>query len=242
MYGLTFGLGPINDSLTSWLSPSHVLGGVVLGLFLVLHVAIVAMARSCTPGFMECAPMTSLTLVPMTGRDLDAFVQAQVADYAQERVLDGSWSRSEARECAWADLIRVIAWEHKAARAERQRLLTALTSSGESVGWLWVKLGPPGPSGRSAFLCQMTVAPAVRQQGYGRAMLAALEAMLAAEGFVELRLNVCEANLPAKRLYAAAGFELVAQHATMRQLRKRLTSELQPDDELTMTRLFSPAR
>ena len=43
--------------------------------------------------------------------------------------------------------------------------------------------------------------------------------MLAAEGVAELRLNVFEANLPAQRLYAAAGFEPVAQHATMRQLR-----------------------
>lgn len=41
MYGLTLGLGPINGSLTSWLSPSHVPGGVVLGLFPVLHVVIV---------------------------------------------------------------------------------------------------------------------------------------------------------------------------------------------------------
>src|SRR5690242_1599635 len=41
MYGLTSGPGPIDASLTSWLSPSHVLGGVVLGLFLVLHVVIV---------------------------------------------------------------------------------------------------------------------------------------------------------------------------------------------------------
>jgi ribosomal protein S18 acetylase RimI-like enzyme len=167
--------------------------------------------------------MPDVTLAPMSSQDLGAFVQAQVADYARERVLDGSWARSEAVERAWAGLVRVIAWEEEAIHAERQWLLTAITPPGESVGWLWVKLGPPGPWGRSAFLCQMTIAQAVRQQGYGRAMLAALEAMLAAEGFVELRLNVRQANLPAKRLYAAAGYELVAQHATMRQLRKSLT-------------------
>jgi ribosomal protein S18 acetylase RimI-like enzyme len=158
----------------------------------------------------------------MTHQDLGAFIRAQVVDYAQERMDDGSWSRSDAVERAWAGLARVIAWQQKAMHAERQRLLTAITPWGESVGWLWVKLGPPGSWGRSAFLCQMTVAPAVRQQGYGRAILAALEAKLAAEGVAELRLNVFEANLPAQRLYAAAGFEPVAQHATMRQLRKAL--------------------
>ena len=41
-------------------------------------------------------------------------------------------------------------------------------------------------------------------------MLAALEALLANEGITELRLNVCESNLPAKRLYAAAGFDIPA--------------------------------
>lgn len=186
--------------------------------------------------------MPDLTLTPMTGQDLGAFIQAQVVDYAHERVLDGSWSRSDALERSSDSLVRVIGWEHEAMHAERQRLLTAVTPLGESVGWLWVKLGPPGPWGRSAFLCQMTVAPAVRQQGYGRAMLAALEAKLAAAGFVELRLNVCEVNLPAKRLYAAAGFEFVAQHATMRQLRKRLTGGVQSYEELSMARLSVTAQ
>jgi ribosomal protein S18 acetylase RimI-like enzyme len=167
--------------------------------------------------------MPEVTLVPMTRKDLDAFIEAQVADYARERVLDGSWSGRSALERAWAGLVRVIGWEQEAMHAERQRLLTAITSSGEAVGWLWVKLGPPGSWGQHAFLCQMTVERAVRRQGYGRAMLAALEAMLTAERFAELRLNVCETNLSAKALYDAAGFEAVAQHATMRQLRKTLT-------------------
>jgi ribosomal protein S18 acetylase RimI-like enzyme len=120
---------------------------------------------------------------------------------------------------------RVIAWEHEAAIVERQRLLTAITPDGRSVGWLWIKLAPPTPRTTRAFLCQLTVTRTLRHQGYGRAILAALESMLAAEGFVELSLNVYEANLAAKDLYAAAGFEPGARYGTMCQLHKSLTCD-----------------
>ena len=170
--------------------------------------------------------MPDVTLVPITAEDLDAFVEEEVADHARERVVDGTWPRRDALERARAALVRVIGWEHEALTAERQRLLTATDVKGARVGWLWVKLGPPGPWSTSAFLCQMTVARPFRRRGYGRAMLAALEAMLAKEGITDLRLNVCEANLPAKALYAAAGYRLAEQYPTMRQLRKPLSGGL----------------
>jgi len=179
--------------------------------------------------------MTDVTLVPMASHDLDAFIHEEIADWADERVRDGTWSRGEAVERAQTDLLTVVAWEHEAVTAERQRLWTAINLTGEHVGWLWVKLGPPGPWSTSAFLCQMTVARTFRRHGYGRSMLAALEAMLATEGITDLCLNVCESNLPAKCLYAGAGFLLAEQYPTMRQLRKRLRSEDRSAERLTST-------
>jgi hypothetical protein len=41
MFGLMATLGPSWDSLWPWVSPAHVLGVVILGLFLVLHVTLV---------------------------------------------------------------------------------------------------------------------------------------------------------------------------------------------------------
>ena len=175
--------------------------------------------------------MPGVTLVPMSAQDLEAFVDEEVADYANERVLDGIWLRRDALERARAELARVIGWEHEALTAERQRLLTARDLNGERVGWLWVKLGPPGPWSTSAFLCQMTVARPFRHHGYGRSMLAALEALLAGEGITELCLNVCESNLPAKSLYSAAGYRLAEQYPTMRQLRKHLRGALPSKDD-----------
>jgi ribosomal protein S18 acetylase RimI-like enzyme len=177
--------------------------------------------------------MQDLTLVSMTSQELEAFIDEQVADYAVERMLDGTWSPREAPDRARAGLQRVITWEHEAATSERQRLLTAITSDGQCIGWVWIKLAPLALPPARAFLCQLTVTRALRHHGYGRAMLAALETTLAAEGIDELDLNVYEANLPAKRLYAEAGYELVTQQATIRQLRKLLqarTSHAQPCD------------
>ena len=180
-----------------------------------------------TPGQVaECLTLPGVTLIPMTHQDLEAFVDQEVADYADERVFDGTWSRHDAPERARAALVRVIAWEHEALTAERQRLLTATDVNGERVGWLWVKLGPPGPWSTSAFLCQITVARPFRHHGYGRSMLAALEALLAKAGITDLRLNVGESNLAAKSLYAAVGYRLAEQYPTMRQLRKTLSGDL----------------
>ena len=166
--------------------------------------------------------MPDITLVPITAQDLEAFIDEEVADYADERLLDEGWSRRDALDWARAELRTVITWERQATTAERQRLLTAITPDGRRVGWVWVKLAPPGAWSTSAFLCQMTVMRGLRHQGYGRAILAALEALLTNEGTDELLLNVWESNLPAKSLYHAAGYTRVAQLPTMRRMRKRL--------------------
>jgi ribosomal protein S18 acetylase RimI-like enzyme len=166
--------------------------------------------------------MVRVTLAPMIASELERFIQQEIADYAEQRVSEGWWGRREAPERARDDLAKVVEWERQAADAERQRLWTAINGDGRPVGWLWVKLAPPGPWSNRAFLCQMTVAPEFRRQGYGRAILEALEALLAREGIDDLSLNVCESNLPAKQLYASAGYTLNAQCETMRQVHKGL--------------------
>ena len=166
--------------------------------------------------------MVRVTLAPMTASELECFIQQEIADYAEQRVREGWWGQREACERARDDLLKVVEWERQAANAERQRLWTAVNDDGVPVGWLWVKLAPPGPWSNRAFLCQMTVAPEFRRQGYGRAILEALEVLLAGVGIDDLSLNVSESNLPAKHLYASAGYELSAQCETMRQVHKGL--------------------
>jgi ribosomal protein S18 acetylase RimI-like enzyme len=102
--------------------------------------------------------------------------------------------------------------------ARGDRLWSAVDGAGRTVGWLWVK-----PFDRAvAFLEQITVVEAVRRQGHGRAMLAALEQFLAADAIEELRLHVNRANEAARALYTAAGYELTGGDERRLFLRKRL--------------------
>ncbi|MGE3268656.1 MAG: GNAT family N-acetyltransferase [Chloroflexota bacterium] len=164
--------------------------------------------------------MSDITLVPMTAHDLELFIHTEILDCAESHVREGSWARREALRLARDSLTTVTTWERQATAVECQRLWTAVTATGQHVGWLWVKLPPAGPWTGSAFLCQMTVRRELRHQGFGRGMLAALEAQLARDGLTELRMNVWETNGPAKALYASAGYALAHQFETMRQLRK----------------------
>ena len=93
---------------------------------------------------------------------------------------------------------------------------------GGSVGWLWIKPVDDAPV-PSAYLEQITVVATRRRQGYGRAMLAALEELLAAEGVEEVRLDVYAANEAGQALYAGASYELVGRGERQVQLRKQLS-------------------
>lgn len=98
----------------------------------------------------------------------------------------------------------------------------AHTAQGATVGWMWVKCSVDGLPSSAAFLYQILVKPEVRRQGYGAAIPAALEDILAASGWSELRLNVWDTNDAANRLYEGAGYKLVEQLPAKRQLHKRL--------------------
>jgi ribosomal protein S18 acetylase RimI-like enzyme len=159
-----------------------------------------------------------ITLIPLDDADRDEFVREEIANYADERIRDAGWPRSEALGRARAELLPVI--ERELAEP-RDRVWSARDAEGATVGWLWVQ---PGESRRSAFLYQITVAARFRRQGYGRAMLAALEELLARDGIEQLSLQVNRANEPARRLYAAAGYEFVRDEGRMLRLGKRLAT------------------
>jgi ribosomal protein S18 acetylase RimI-like enzyme len=158
--------------------------------------------------------------VPLAGRDRDAFVREEVANYAEQQVRDAGWSPAEALDQARAELLPALERELDEAAERAHAVWTAIGADGVTVGWLWVR--PSRQRARSAFLYQITVAARFRGRGYGRAMLAALEEWLLRNGIDELLLHVNVGNLPARRLYAAAGYEQLGEDRRVCRLRKRL--------------------
>ncbi len=165
--------------------------------------------------------MPEVVLIPLTEDERETFLHEEVADYADQQVRDAGWPREGALERARTEITPVFERELADAVASGERLWSAKSADGRSVGWLWVR-PIDGTSARSVFLEQITVAASCRRQGYGGAMLAAMEELLAADGEEELQLRVFVANEAARGLYAAAGYEEVEHDERRVSLRKRL--------------------
>jgi ribosomal protein S18 acetylase RimI-like enzyme len=162
-----------------------------------------------------------IVLIPLTESERTTFLHEEVADYAEQQIRDAGWPRHEALDRARAEITEAFDRELTEAVVSDDRLWSARSARGRSVGWLWVK-PIDGTSVPSVFLEQITVAASCRRRGYGRAMLGALEELLAADGVEELRLNVFVGNEAARGLYSAAGYEEVSRDDRRVGLRKQL--------------------
>jgi len=161
-----------------------------------------------------------VVLVPLTPEEQRAFISALAADEVDSLVGRGEM----------ADPVAALARAHAQIEAEVEAAVQASEQfwavhnpEGATVGWLWIKSPLHGLPPAAAFLEQILVKPEVRRQGYATAMLAALEDVLAASGWSELRLNVYDTNEAGRRLYERAGYEEVERFEVKRQLHKRLT-------------------
>jgi GNAT superfamily N-acetyltransferase len=91
-------------------------------------------------------------------------------------------------------------------------LLMAENESGEAVGSAWVGPDPSQAAGNanSAWLYDINVFEPFRRLGYGSAILAATEALIAREGKTALGLNVVRDNEAAIALYRRNGYEVAS--------------------------------
>jgi ribosomal protein S18 acetylase RimI-like enzyme len=161
-------------------------------------------------------------LIPLREDERDAFVEQEIADYAVQQVREAGWPRDGALERARDELTSVLNREFAEGAEQGHQLWSASDSGGSCVGWLWVTPVDDASPG-IVFLEQITVAKNFRRLEYGRAMLAALEELLAGAGVDELRLTVFVGNEPARRLYASTGYEQLDDDGRECRLRRRLT-------------------
>ncbi len=127
---------------------------------------------------MSAAGAHAITLVRLAEQHRAAFLQEEVANYAQQQIRDAGWPRSEALDRARAALLPVLERELAEAARQGHALWSAVTADGVAVG------------------CD------------------------------ELLLHVNVGNLPARRLYTAAGYEQVEEDQRVCRLRKRLGGAL----------------
>lgn len=161
-------------------------------------------------------------LVPMTDNDRTAALDGEAAEYGEAKARAGFWSRDVALERARKEIASLVGPD-PATRGHA--FFVGVDADGRRVGWAWV--GPiPGarPTRTKRWLFQIIVDEPRRGQGYGRALLAAIERRLAEDDVRELRLNVFRYNTVAIALYRSAGYDVTEDAPRNLEMRKVLGS------------------
>ncbi|BCB77640.1 GNAT family N-acetyltransferase [Phytohabitans flavus] len=158
--------------------------------------------------------MPELSVRPMTQAEFAQWRYAIARRFADSKVAAGSWAAETALERA---LTANDALLPDGLATEGMLLLKGVRPDGTPIGRLWIRLGHPDGAAGCAFLYDIEVEPEFRGAGYGRALLAAAEEAVRAQGLAELELNVFGHNPVAMSLYATSGYRVVTQ-----QMRKTL--------------------
>lgn len=152
--------------------------------------------------------MPDVELRAMTEVEFAEWDDASVRGYALAQVVAGTWAAEdalgEARKSRRAVLPDGPATPGMVFRS-------AVLPDGSVVGTAWIGLAHPRGVADCAFLYSIEVGDAYRGKGYGRAILAACEDLVAARGIGALELNVFGDNVPAVRLYETSGYRVVTQ-------------------------------
>ena len=94
--------------------------------------------------------------------------------------------------------------------------LLCITEGTEVIGYLWYK---PDQKTRSVFIYDFSILPPHQRKGHATQALVTFEAMLAKDGFEQIKLRVAADNKPAQNLYLKDGFRATGINM-IRQIRQ----------------------
>ncbi len=132
----------------------------------------------------------------------DAWRQATVREYADEKVAAGAWLAAEAAERSEAEFRTLLP---DGRMTEDHQLRSMIDESGERVGHAWY-VAEDRPVGRVIFVYDIAVSPEHRRKGHAQAALRAIEDDARAMGYIGVQLHVFGGNTGARELYRKAGY------------------------------------
>lgn len=138
---------------------------------------------------------------PMSDDDYRAWHTRAHADYVRRWTGEGL-SPESATAIAAADHAAILPDGNGTAGTA----LRVLSYEGTDIGWLWVRLGPPGGPPDQPWVYLVEIGPGHRGHGHGRTLMLAAEAECLAAGASTLGLNVHSDNAPALSLYTSLGY------------------------------------
>ena len=160
------------------------------------------------PGSPPLGPVEGVRLRPMRDDEWDAWRARTVSEYADEKVRNKGDAPKKALAQAEQETAALLSG---GLRTPRHHLFVAEDEAGTRVGYLWFGPRDGDADPEVAWLYDIFVELAARGRGFGRAMMERLEVAARDTGHRRIELNVFGDNVPAKRLYAAAGYVEMAR-------------------------------
>lgn len=148
-----------------------------------------------------------ISLVPMTPREFEAFLEHDILEYARERVRAGYWSETEA--------VARSRKEHRALlpdglKSRYHHLYTIQDAeTKQAVGVLWMKTDLDSSRG-SGFIFDLEIHEPFQREGYARQAMQELENLARGMGLRQLGLHVFAHNDGARALYEDLGYTVAS--------------------------------
>jgi ribosomal protein S18 acetylase RimI-like enzyme len=143
-----------------------------------------------------------IRLEAMDETTFQAWKEAAIRDYAQEKVEAGNWPVGGALERANAEFAALLP-DGRATVGHEFRSI--VNQAGERVGATWF-VPEDRPFGRVMYIYDIAVDPAHRRKGYAQAVLGEIETFAGEQSCVGVQLHVFGGNTGARQLYLRAGY------------------------------------
>jgi len=146
-----------------------------------------------------------VALVPIEQREFEEFLEKEIHDYAQEKIISGNWLAEEAIEKSRTEFMSLLP---EGLQTKDQFVFSVLDEDTNlTIGVLWVQV-KMGDSHRKAFICDFVIQPEFRGNGFGKQALQALDKKLEEMGVISVSLHVFAHNTHAIALYEKAGYKV----------------------------------
>ncbi len=145
-----------------------------------------------------------ITFRQMLGGEFSRYLEYFVPDYAAEISTNYGISAPDGLALAGREVARDL----PSGPETPGHILLCIINDGfpnEIIGYVWYC---PDDELRSVFICDFCIIPEQRGKGQGQGALIALEAMLHAQGYNEIKLRVAADNARAQHVYKIGGFRV----------------------------------
>ncbi len=146
-----------------------------------------------------------VALVPIDQRGFEEFLEKEIHDYAQEKIISGNWLAEEALVKSRAEFLSLLPDGLHTKDQFVYSIVDEDTNLDIGVLWIQVKMGD---SHRKAFICDFVIQPEFRGNGFGKQTLQALDKKLEEMGVRSVSLHVFAHNTHAIALYEKAGYKV----------------------------------